>query len=133
MSDTLTRSRQRLALCLLLLIPVGLGTKINTGPATSWVQGHLGGILYVMFWITAVAWVTPTLSPWTAAGAVLIVTYGLEFLQLWSPPTLQAMRETFASRVLLGNTFDGWDLLHYALGAGAGALLVQVLTRPVPE
>lgn len=133
MYNASTTTRQRLALCLFLLVPLGLTTKIYTGPASSWVQGHLGGALYVMFWVTAVAWVVPTSSPWTVAGVVLIVTCGLEFLQLWSLPILQTARETFAGQVLLGGTFDKWDLLHYAVGAAAEALLVLAITRSAPN
>lgn len=60
-----------------------------------------------MFRIIAVAWVAPTLSPWTAAGAVLIVTCGLEFLQPRSTPVaLHAVRDMFLGEVLLGSTFD---------------------------
>lgn len=64
---------------------------------------------------------------------VLIVTCGLEFLQLWSLPILQTARETFAGQVLLGSTFDEWDLLHYAVGAVAGALLVLAITGSDPN
>ena len=128
MSDVSPPDQPQLVLCLLLLIPLGLGTKIYTGPGASWVQGHAGGVLYVMFWITATVWAVPSLSPWTAAGAVLIVTCGLEFLQLWRPSPLHAVRETLVGRILLGSTFDWWDFPHYFLGAGLGGLLIQALT-----
>lgn len=125
--------RCRLALCLLLLIPLGIGTKFYVGPAAEWVHGHAGGVLYVIFWTTAVVLLVPTLSPWTAAAGVLLATGGLEFLQLWKLPGLQRVRNTFLGHALIGSTFDWADLLHYGIGAMCSALLVQELVRPAPE
>jgi len=121
--------RQRLALCLLLMVPLGIGTKLYAGPAAEWIRAHGGGLLYVIFWTAVVSLLAPSLSPWKAAGGVFFVTCGLEFLQLWRPPILQAVRETFVGRALIGSTFDGGDFLHYGLGALLGALLVMSVRR----
>lgn len=128
-----TSVRRRLALSLLFLVPLGIGTKIYAGPAAGWVRGHAGGLLYVVFWIGVVATVLPHLSPWKTAGGVLFVTCLLEFLQLWHPPVLQTVRQTFIGRVLIGTTFAWWDFLHYGLGALLGALFVRGITRTAPE
>ncbi|PSQ97803.1 MAG: DUF2809 domain-containing protein [Bacteroidetes bacterium SW_11_64_17] len=98
--------RRRLALSLLVPIPLGIGTKLYGGPAAGWVHGHAGGILYVIFWTVVVVLAVPSLSPWTVAGGVFIVTYGLEFLQLWSPSGLEAIRNTFFGHALLGAHSD---------------------------
>lgn len=90
-------------------------------------------MLYVIFWTTVVAMVAPALSPWTAAGRVLFVTCGLEFLQLWSPPALQTVRKTFIGHALIGSTFGWWDLFHYGIGAVLGVLLVRGLARTVSD
>lgn len=129
----ITTIRRRLALCLLLLIPLGIGTKFYVGPAAEWVHGHAGGVLYVIFWTAAVVLLVPTLSPWTAAAGVLLATCGLEFLQLWKLPGLQRVRDTFLGHVLIGSTFGWADLLHYGIGAMCGALLVQELVRTASE
>ncbi|MFB6279692.1 MAG: DUF2809 domain-containing protein [Salinibacter sp.] len=121
--------RQRLALSLLVLIPLGIGTKYYAGPAAGWVHGHAGGVLYVIFWTVVVVLAGPSLSPWAAAGGVFVVTCGLEFLQLWSPSWLEAIRDTFSGHALLGSTFGRWDLLHYAIGAVCGGLFVRAVSR----
>ena len=126
---TRTKIRGPLAVCLLLLAPLGIGTKFYAGPAAGWIHSHAGGVLYVLFWTVAVVLVVPSLSPWVAAGGVLFVTCGLEFLQLWDPAALQALRETFLGHALLGSTFSWWDLPHYGVGAVLGALLVRGVTR----
>lgn len=121
--------RRRLSLSLLVLIPLGIGTKFYGGPAAGWVHGHAGGVLYVIFWTVVVVLAGPSLSPWTAAGAVFVVTCGLEFSQLWSPSWLDAIRDTFFGHALLGSTFGRWDLLHYAIGAVCGGLFVREVSR----
>lgn len=60
---------------------------------------------------------------------MFIVTCRLEFLQLWSLSYLQTLRQSFIGHLLLGNTFDQWDLLHYALGAIGGIFLVRALAQ----
>lgn len=121
--------RRRLLVAILILIPLGVGTKFYAGPVAGWVQGHAGGVLYVVFWILVVMWVRPGLSPWMVAGAVLVATSILEGLQLWQPPLLETVRDTFAGHAVLGSTFSWADLPHYLVGAGLGGGLGQAL-RP---
>lgn len=128
-----TNIRGRLALSLLLLLPLGIGTKFYAGPASAWVHAHAGGVLYVMFWTVAVVLVAPRLSAETAAGGVLFVTCGLEFLQLWHPSALQTVRQTFIGHALIGSTFGWWDLLHYGLGALLGTSLVRGIRWTTPD
>ncbi|PSQ60702.1 MAG: DUF2809 domain-containing protein [Bacteroidetes bacterium QH_10_64_19] len=97
--------RRRLALSLRVLIPLGIGTKLYGGPAAGGIHGHAGGVLYAIFWTVVVVLAVPSLSPWTVAGGVFIVTCGLEFLQLWSPARLEAIRDTFFGHALPGSTF----------------------------
>jgi hypothetical protein len=121
--------RRRLLVAILILVPLGVGTKFYAGPGAGWVQAHAGGVLYVVFWSAVVLGLWPRLSPWTAAGAVLVATSILEGLQLWKPPVLEAVRDTFVGHAVLGSTFSWADLPHYVVGAGLGGGLGQVL-RP---
>ncbi|PSQ76559.1 MAG: hypothetical protein BRD33_03015 [Bacteroidetes bacterium QH_6_63_17] len=83
----------------------GHRNEVVRGPAARGIHGHAGGILYVIFWTVVVVLAVPSLSPWTVAGGVFIVTCGLEFLQLWSPAWLEAIRDTFFGHALPGSTF----------------------------
>ncbi|PSQ72343.1 MAG: hypothetical protein BRD31_01205 [Bacteroidetes bacterium QH_2_64_26] len=83
----------------------GHRNEVVRGPAARGIHGHAGGILYVIFWTVVVVLAVPSLSPWTVAGGVFIVTCGLEFLQLWSPARLEAIRDTFFGHALPGSTF----------------------------
>lgn len=87
-----------------------------------------GGVFYVIFWCLAVSlvWRAAT-SRWIAAG-VVGVTCGLEFLQLWHPPFLQALRRHFLGGTILGTTFVWSDFPYYFLG-GAVAWAWMALVR----
>ncbi len=119
--------RSRLVSLLALLVPLGLATKLWSGPGAGWVVGHLGGLFYVTFWTLLVLAIAPRVSPWKAAGAVLAVTCALEVLQLWTPPWLQAIRRTFAGQALLGSTFGWSDFPWYVAGALAAVGLARLV------
>jgi hypothetical protein len=128
------RRRQRLlylALCT-LLIPVGIGTKLYSGPGAAWISDSVGGVLYVVFWILVLMAARPTTRPVVAALGVLAVTSLLEALQLWHPAWLAPVRATFVGHALLGNTFSWLDYPYYALGAMIGWAAVALVRRSGP-
>ncbi len=114
---------------LALLLPLGLSTKFYGGPGAPWVADNLGGVLYVLFWILLALAAAPRLAPAAVALAVLLITSALEVLQLWHPPWLQAIRETFIGHALLGNTFAWLDFPHYVVGAILGWGIGRWLAR----
>ena len=124
--------RRRLAWWILALVPIGLATKCYEGPASSWVGGQLGGVLYVVFWVVVAVFLWPKLRPWATAAAVLLVTSSLEFLQLVQNPALDAIRGTFLGQALIGSTFSWWDLPYYSLGAAAGFAVVRYCSTSKP-
>ncbi|HEX5066340.1 MAG TPA: DUF2809 domain-containing protein [Myxococcota bacterium] len=113
------RERIRLLACAALLVPLGVGSKLYTGPLEGWVRDSAGGFLYVMFWVFALLAAAPRLRAGPVCIGVFLVTSTLEFLQLWHPPLLTAVRSTFLGHALLGSTFSGSDFLYYAAGCVA--------------
>ena len=86
-------------------------------------------MLYEIFWVLVAIEVWPRWSPWRVAAGVLAVTSTLEFLQLWHPPALEAIRATFIGSALIGTTFVLWDFPHYVIGCVLGVLLASWLGR----
>ena len=111
------------------LIPLGLASKLYTGTGQAWVHGHLGGVIYVLFWCLAALLLWPRARPWRIASAVLLATCALEFLQLWQPTWLQQVRGTFMGAALLGTSFVWWDFLYYVLGCTGAWLLMRRLKK----
>jgi len=119
------RDRIRLLCMAALLVPLGIGSKLYTGPFEEWVRDSAGGFLYVIFWVFVVRAAAPRLRPGAVCVGVFLVTSALEFLQLWHPPFLTAVRSTFLGHALIGSTFSGSDFLYYA----AGCLTAYALSR----
>jgi hypothetical protein len=114
---SLTTYRRTLAWSLGAITLFGLITKFYSGPGRSWLNDSFGGIPYVVFWVLLGALIWPRLAPARVAGGVFVATVLLEFLQLWQPEWLQAIRATLLGRLVLGNTFTWGDFGYYAIGA----------------
>jgi hypothetical protein len=112
---------------LIALIPLGLASKFYQGPLQFWVNNSFSSIFYELFWIFLVVFIQPRLSPGWVAFWVFMVTAVLEFMQLWKPPFLQAIRATLIGRLLLGTTFVWGDFLYYVLGCVVGWLILRGL------
>ena len=120
-----SRLRWRLLLALAIVTPLGIATKLYAGPGQAWVATRAGGTLYVVFWCLLVATLRPRFSPWVVSAAVLVITSLLEFLQLWHPGPLQAVRSTWLGHALIGSTFSWSDFPYYAVGALLAATILR--------
>jgi len=112
---------------LFLLVPLGLAAKFYQGPLEFWVNNSFSSIFYEAFWIFLAISIRPQWPPGWVSFWVFIVTSILEFLQLWKPPFLQAIRSTFMGRMLLGTTFVWSDFLYYVLGCSLTWLFLRYL------
>jgi hypothetical protein len=101
-------------------VPLGFATKLYAGPGAEWTGGGLGGVLYEVFWCLVLQLFLPRAHPLAIAGVVFGGTCALEFLQLWHPPFLEALRASFLGRTVLGDTFAGSDFPHYFVGSALG-------------
>ncbi len=109
------------AAALLLTILTGYLLRFHA-PIPPLLRDACGGMAYVLaFAILASYILPPTLSALTA----LAFTCLIEFLQLWHPPFLEAVRHTLPGRLLLGTTFHWSDFPPYF----AGALLARYLLK----
>ncbi|HEY9807477.1 MAG TPA: DUF2809 domain-containing protein [Candidatus Obscuribacterales bacterium] len=111
--------RIALSLSLLAIAPLGYWVRFSGfGPA--WFHDGAGSVAYEIFWIFLAAFFLPTAAPSKIAVGVCLATCGLEFLQLWQPPWLQALRATLPGRLVLGNTFTWSDFFSYFIGSFGG-------------
>jgi Protein of unknown function (DUF2809) len=116
------------------VVPMGYWVRFH-GPGPEWLNDALGSVAYEVFWI-ALFWgcfVGRTFgvgrSPFRISFAVFLATCGLEFLQLWQPPVLQALRATIPGRLVLGNTFGWTDFPPYMAGSALGYFWVKFLSK----
>ena len=105
---------------LVVIVPVGFYSKFYRGPGAHWVNDSLDGVFYEIFWCLLVSLALPRAEPRRIAGGVLTATCILEFLQLWHPMFLEAIRSTFIGATIIGTTFDWTDFPYYFAGSGIG-------------
>ena len=110
------RIRTAAAGAAVLTVGAGLGLR---AVAAGDVAKYGGDALYTVLLLTLVVALAPRVTPLTAAGGALAVSWAVEFLQLSSVPADLSRRSALA-RLVLGSTFNAPDLLWYAVGASAG-------------
>ncbi|MFF2521583.1 ribosomal maturation YjgA family protein [Streptomyces liangshanensis] len=89
---------------------------------------YAGDALYTVLVHALVVCVVPRVRPRVAAVGAFAFSCGVELLQLTPVPAGLAARSGLA-RLVLGSTFNAPDLLWYAVGAGAAAVLHSALAR----
>ncbi len=119
------RTRAAALACAVSTVAAGLGVR-------AWADGDLakyaGDALYTVLVHTLVVCAVPRVRPRTAAVGAFVFSCAVELLQLTPVPAELAARSGLA-RLVLGSTFNAPDLLWYAVGAGAAAVLHSVPTR----
>ncbi|MEZ5352640.1 MAG: DUF2809 domain-containing protein [Bryobacteraceae bacterium] len=128
-----TNSAKRLSLAAACLLTATLGYAVRFhAPAPEWLRDASGGAAYVVFWILAAAIVFTEAAPFRLALFALMATCAVEFLQLWRPPWLEALRATLPGRLVLGTTFAWQDFPPYIAGAWIGWRILRAAARPTP-
>lgn len=114
---------------LAVIVPIGFFSKFYHGPAAFWVNNSLSGVFYEIFWCLIGLIIFPKSRPLNIVIWVLSLTCFLEFLQLWHPPFLQILRNSFIGRTLLGTSFAWSDFPYYFIGCGLGWLWLHRLQK----
>ena len=103
----LKSERIRLTLAIAAVVPAGLVIKFCVpGALGKWCNLYGAAVLCEVCWVLVLRLVLPRLAPLTCGAIVFVVTCALEFLQLWHPPALDAVRRTFLGAALLGTSFE---------------------------
>lgn len=117
----LTEQQTKIKIAILIfLIISGLLTKCYNGPASQIVNNHLGGVIYVVFFIFLASLFFPQTRAIKIALLVFIVTCSLEFTQMIQTDSLNQLREYFVVHALIGSSFNLMDMPFYAVGGGIG-------------
>ena len=114
-----------------LVIALGLACKYYRGMGSEFIN-HYGpaSVAYVVLLMLVVFLVLPR-EEWIGriAIGVCLGTCLLEFLQLWHPPFLQAIRATRVGQLAVGSTFSWWDFPAYFVGCLLGVPLLRGICR----
>ncbi|MDM3845524.1 MAG: DUF2809 domain-containing protein [Aphanizomenon gracile PMC644.10] len=102
----------------LIVIAMGFFFKYYRGIGHEWLNNYGAAIFYEIFsCLFAFGFFRSKKAVIQIPIWVFILTCIVEFLQLWHPPLLEAIRATFA----------WWDFPHYLLGSILGWLCLEKL------
>jgi hypothetical protein len=117
-----------------VVIPTGLAVKYCVPDAVGdWCRLYGAAILYEICCAMALRLLLHRLSPALCGTVVFLGTCALELLQLWHQPALDALRHTFLGAAMLGQSFDPWDFLYYAIGSALAVPILMALRGPEVE
>ncbi len=114
---------------LILLIPIGLGTKYYSGIGYRWVNNSFGDILYIIFWSLLLFLLVPKLKIHVNVITIVLITSLLEILQLVKTDFLIQIRQTFLGKLLLGTTFVWSDFLYYLIGGLVSYMILKIYSK----
>lgn len=117
------RSRLGLTLLIMAVIAVGLASRRGYVPFPAVLGNYPGDALWAWVVFLCVAWVRPSMTRWRLVGIALLIAFGIEFLQLYQAPWMQALRANKLAYLVLGNGFDPLDLVAYVVGIAWGAMV----------
>ena len=118
-----TQHRAACALAILLTIAAGLASRRWPGLLPGALGKYPGDALYAVMVHWLVVFVRPRDGIVRSGTFALAICFAIEFMQLWQPPWLQAIRATTIGHLVLGSHFHAPDLLAYAIGVAASASL----------
>ena len=126
------RSLTALAL-LLITIPIGLAVRLLPLGLPWFLYKYLGSLLWAvaLYWFLAA--LLPKLKPPALATLAVIIATFLELTRLIPIAPLDAFRQTFAGKILLGRFFSLKNIVTYLLAivltAALDTLLLQRQTK----
>lgn len=115
------RSRWLLLPLLLLLPPLGLGSRSGAAWLPSFVAAYAGDTLWAAMAYLSLVFLLPRLRILPAAAVALAFSFLVEFSQLYHAPWLDMLRSSRLGALLLGRGFLWSDLVCYSVGVALAA------------
>ena len=127
------KKHKNLIILLILLIPIGLGTKFYKGNNYFWINNSFSDVLYEIFWSVLLFMFIPKLKIFYNVLSIFLATSIIEFLQLVKTPFLLELRSSFLGRTLLGTTFVPMDFIYYAIGCFLSFFILLRHTKSIDK
>ena len=125
MMKTRFQSRNRWVLLIGFCVVVMAGLASRKYP--SWIPEGLGkypgDALWALMVFVGLAFIRPDASTRQLAWLSLVISFAVEFSQLYQASWLNAIRETTIGHLVLGSHFLWLDFVAYAIGVSSGVLL----------
>jgi hypothetical protein len=110
-------------------IAAGLGSRAVASALPWWLAKNAGDALYATMVFFGIGCVAPRMRTTTAAASALGFCAAIEGSQAYHAPWLDAVRDTRAGHLVLGQGFHAFDLVCYAIGVALGVALELAALR----
>lgn len=117
------RSRPLYALLVLAVIVAGLASRKFPPLLPAQLGKYPGDALWALMVLLLVGLARPHWSIGRVAAVALTTSFAVEFSQLYQADWINAIRHTTLGHLVLGSTFHVPNLLAYAVGVAAGAVM----------
>jgi hypothetical protein len=109
--------------CAAIAIVLGLASRRYGEYLPSFIAEFAGDTLWALMVFIGIGFVIPDSPLWRRVGIALSFAFAVEVSQLYTAPWIEAIRQTTLGGLVLGFGFLWTDLVCYAVGVFAGALL----------
>jgi Protein of unknown function (DUF2809) len=114
---------------IILLTPIAFASKKYTGYGAEYVVGYLADIIAVVVLYLALRAITK-IEKYKLAFLIFGFALFIEFSQLIQHPILDKIRSIRLGQIIVGGSFDWFDILAYFVGLTLALCLEQELTKP---
>jgi hypothetical protein len=126
-SCAMERRRSLYLLAAIVVVALGLASRRYGGVLPPFIAEYAGDTLWALMVFLGICVLFPRAPISKAAVAALLISYGVEFSQLYHAPWIDALRRTTVGRLTLGSGFLWSDLVCYTAGAASGVVLDRAL------
>lgn len=125
---TYKRNRLLYVVMIISVIILGLFTRKINSEMPYFFKTYFGDALWALMIFLAFGFIFSEMKTWKVALTGIIFCYLIELSQLYHAHWIDNMRNTTLGGVVLGYGFSWTDLLAYAIGIGACAI-IDILLR----
>ncbi len=133
----LRRNRLHYAAALAVVIMLGLPQRIIPQYMPDFMVQYGGDALWALAIFLIFGMLFPKASTGKVALAAIILSWGIEFSELYQADWINAIRATRLGGLILGYTFLWVDLVSYTVGISIGVILEKVVlwkrSNPSPQ
>lgn len=108
----------------LFLVELAIAFTLKTG----FIRHTFGDYLVVILLYAIIRGCT-NMSVWASSLVVLLIAFGIEFLQLTPFLTYFNLQNSYTAKLIFGSTFQFTDLLAYTLGVVTVLLVEKSISR----
>jgi hypothetical protein len=116
------RHRIGYAIATLAVIMIGLASRRYEGLFPSFMEKYPGDALWALMVFLGLGIFWPKVKTLQRAAYALAISYLVELSQLYHAPWIDSIRSTTPGHLVLGQGFNGGDLVAYTIGVGLGVI-----------